>query len=273
MGLINRSPAIQPSRNPLAGSSSSLLMRDIYDKALRLSELDNCIIIIGEIDSGKKTLAQFIHRHSKRKEWPFHVFYCIDIDESEYKDAFWEHIQIENSHIVLTYDAIEKAASGFLYLDQFSEIKEQFMLDIISAYQQGCKQLYRYNQTLIPRLVISINHESYQKITNSRIWGRLLELLNPNTIMLPPLRERREDIPDMIQYFLAAIRRTSEEMKDVNISDSANEACYNYNWPGNILQLKNALMHGALVSNGGIIEVHHLPFSSNWSLPYKIGKD
>lgn len=271
MTSLRRYPVIHT--HPLSGSTESLLMKDIYSKAITLSELDNCIIIIGEIDSGKKQLAHFIHRHSKRKDGPFHVFYCLDIDESEYKDAFWEHIQIENSHIILTYDAIEKASGGFLYLDQFSEIKENFMLDIVQAYQQGCKQLFRYNQALAPRLIISINHESYQNLTKLSVWNDLLSLLNPNTIMLPPLRERREDIPSLIQFFLSSIRNSRKEMKDVSISEEAILACYNYNWPGNILQLKNALIHGAVVSNGGVIKVQHLPFSTNWHLPYKIGKD
>jgi len=264
-------------RNPhkclLEEVSYSALMKDILLKARTLAELDNPLIIIGEIGSGKKRLARYIHRYSLRKESPFHCFYCVDVNESEYKEAFWEHVEIQGSHIVLTYDAIEKARGGFLFLDQFSEVKEQFMLDIIESYQQGCNQLYKYNSLLAPRLVLAINRETYRKLLGSAVWKSIIDLLNPLAIMVPPLRERREDIPKLVDIFLQNIRDIRAEWVNLTISKQALDKCVNYNWPGNVRQLKNALLQGAVLSNGNRIEIHHLPFSLNWHLPYRAGKD
>lgn len=253
--------------------SSSALMKDIFLKAQTLAEVDNPLIIIGEVGAGKKRMARYIHRHSARSEFPFHCFYCVDINESEYKEAFWEHVEIQGSHIVLTYDAIEKAQGGLLFLDQFSEVNEQYMLDIIEAYQQGCHQLYRYNKLLAPRLVLAINRESYRRLLTSSTWKSILQLLNPLAIMVPPLRERKEDIPSLVNTFLQQIRETRTEWLDLTISEEALAKCLNYNWPGNIRQLKNALLQGAVLSNGNQIEVHHFPFSLSWNLPYRIAKD
>jgi len=243
-------------------------MKDIYNKALELAGIGGNIIIVGETGSGKKHLGRLIHQNSSRKEGPFHWFYCIDINESDYKDAFWEHIQIMDSHIILTYDAIEKASYGYLFLDQFSELDESFMIDIIKSFQQGCSQLFRYNISAAPRLILSIDQNAYKDILQKDIWKTLLDLTESNVIMLPPLRERKEDIPELIELFLDEIRVKNSEWRDIALSEEAFNRCYNYNWPGNILQLKNALLQGAMVSTNDLIDVQHLPISLKWSLPY-----
>lgn len=255
-------------QNIIEMKSKSALMKDIYFKALELSNIGSNIIIVGETGSGKKHLGRFIHQHSSRNEAPFHWFYCVEINESDYKDAFWEHIQIMDSHIVLTYDAIEKASYGFLFLDQFCELEESFMIDIIKSFQQGCKQLFRYNSSATPRLILSIDHNAYKEILRKDIWKSILELTESNVIMLPPLRERKEDIPDLIEFFLSDIRRNNAEWENIELTDEAFNKCYSYNWPGNILQLKNALLQGAMLSTNDLIDVQHLPISLKWSLPY-----
>jgi DNA-binding NtrC family response regulator len=258
----------KPDHNIAELKSKSALMKDIYIKALELSNIGSNIIIVGETGSGKKHLGRFIHQHSSRKEGPFHWFYCVDINESDYKDAFWEHIQIMDSHIILTYDAIEKASYGFLFLDQFCELEESFMIDIIQSFKQGCNQLFRYNTSATPRLILSIDHNAYKEILRKDIWKTLLELTESNVIMLPPLRERKEDIPELIEHFLGEIRRNNEEWRNIRLTEEAFNKCYNYSWPGNILQLKNALLQGAMLSTNELIDVQHLPISLKWSLPY-----
>jgi DNA-binding NtrC family response regulator len=267
----------QPHINALYTSKDSVthseLMKDIYVKSETLAGLDKNLIIIGEIGTGKKRLGRFIHQRSKRKDHPFHCFYCVDVDESKYKDAFWEHVEMEGSHIILSYDVIEKASGGVLYLDQFSELKTELMTDIIESFFQGCRQLFRFNTAMTPRLVISLNAETYQKFSKTPAWEHLLSLLDPFVIMVPPLRERREDITGLIQYFLNECRAMRVEWRNLRISTTATDMCKNYKWPGNIRQLKNAIVQGAVLSNGETIEVHHLPFSLNWKLPYTVGKD
>lgn len=270
------SPSLSPShlQKPETGNigktSQSLLMQDIFSKVLSLSRLDTHVIIIGEIGTGKKWLAQIIHENSKRADAPFHSFYCVDIDESEYKDAFWEQLQFDEEHFTLKYDAIEKASGGILYLDQFSELPLSYMVNIIDSYIKGCNQLYRYDSNIQPRLIISMNQDSYNTLLNTPVWDILLQQLDPLAIMLPPLRERKEDIPMFIELFLQEIRDKYTEWKNVSISPQAMYECFDYDWPGNMRQLKNALLQGAVLSYGKVIENHHLPFSMSWKLPYKI---
>ncbi|MEX0721764.1 MAG: sigma 54-interacting transcriptional regulator [Balneolaceae bacterium] len=272
---MNPSPSVsqtvlkQSLLSDVEKSSKSILMQDIFNKILTIAKLDTHVIVIGEIGSGKKRLAQIIHENGGRADGPFHTFYCVDVDEEEYKEAFREQLHLEEEHFILKYNAIEKACDGILYLDQFSELPPQLMLSIINSYIKGSEQLYRYNQENKPRLVISMNQESYQKVLHKSVWKSLLQKLDPVVVMVPPLRERKEDIPVIIDCFLNEIKERYSDWKDLKISTEALKECFNYNWPGNIRQLKNALLQGAILSYGETIESHHLPFSMNWKLPYE----
>lgn len=244
-------------------------MRDIFYKVLKLAKRDEDVIIIGEIGSGKKRQAEILHENSNDPQGPFHSFYCVDVDESLYKDAFWGHLEFDRDQVVLKYDAIEKASGGVLYLDQFSELPPHYMLKIVESFQKGTEQLFRYNRKDTPRLIISLNQESYQDIMKTGIWKQILDRLNPVTVMLPPLRERREDIPMLIDHFIDEMKEQNKEWKDLKISAQALCECFNYSWPGNIRQLKNAILQGAILSYGKTIKKTHLPFSMSWQLPYE----
>lgn len=261
---------LQKSRlNDLEKSSKSALMRDIFFKLLKLAKRDENVIIIGEIGSGKKRQAEIIHENSNPPRGPFHSFYCVDVDETEYKEAFWGHLEFDREQVVLKYDAIEKASGGVLYLDQFSELPPEFMIKIIESFKKGTDQLFRYNRRDTPRLVMSLNQESYHSIMQTNVWDKLLEQLDPVIVMLPPLRERREDIPMLINHFIQEMKKKNDEWKDLEISTQALCECFNYNWPGNIRQLKNAILQGAILSYGKTIKRSHLPFSMSWQLPYE----
>lgn len=245
-------------------------MQDIFHKVLQVSKLDSNVVIVGEIGSGKKRLANLIHEHSSRSNGPFHSFYCLDIDEAAYQDAFWGHLEFDEEHLILRYDAIEKASYGTLYLDQFSDISNSFMDKIINSFVKGSQNLFRYDKGGIPRLILSCNQESYQELTQAPIWSRLLQELNPVVIMLPPLRERKEDIPILINQFLGEMKEQNKGWKNLSISEKALNKCCEYNWPGNMRQLKNALIQGAILSYGETIECRHLPFSMSCKLPYEL---
>ena len=250
----------------------SFLMQDIFYKVLQMAKLDSNVIIIGEIGSGKKIIAETIHKNSNRLTKPFVSFYCVDINENDYKDAFWGQLNFEENQLVLKYDALEKAEGGVLYLDQFSELSPKYMHQIVDSIKKGFKQLYRKNSTqpLKPRVVLSFNQESYRDIINTDAWQMLLNKLDPIVIMLPPLRERKEDIPVLVDHFLEEIKNENTDFKNLKISSQALNDCLNYSWPGNIRQLKNAIMQGAILSFGQTIKSEHLPFTLNWKLPYKI---
>ncbi len=249
--------------------SGSVLMQDIFRKILSIAWLEKHIVLIGEIGVGKKRLAQIIHKHSKRAKGPFHSFYCIDVNDNEFKEAFWEHIYFQDEHVHLKYSLLEKASNGTIYLDQFSELTDEYILNVVESYVRGCNQTFRYNPTSSPRLILSITQESYRRLNNTKVWERLLRDLNPISIAIPPLRERKEDIPELINIFLAEGRIADPEWKQLSISAEAVAECLGYEWPGNIRQLKNAIMQGAVLSRGETIKCCHLPFSMSWKLPYK----
>lgn len=272
---MNPSPSIdekmlrQSVLNDVEKASRSLLMQDIFNKILGVAKKNVHVIVIGEIGSGKKRLAQIIHENSNRASGTFYSFYCVDVHEDEYKEVFREQLSFKEEHFILKYKALEEARNGILYLDQFSELSPQYMFNIISSYQQGCAHLYRHDNASKPRLIISMNLESYHKVLPTRIWKQILDMLSPVIIMMPPLRERKEDIPLIAHAFLEEIKSRYAEWNELTISEQAMHECSNYSWPGNIRQLKNALFQGAILSYGKTIESHHLPFSMSWKLPYE----
>ncbi len=251
-------------------SFASPLMQDIFHKVLQLAKLDSNVFIIGEIGSGKKKIAEFIHQNSKRSTKPFYSFYCVDINEDDYKDTFWGHLNFEGNQLTLKYEALEQTQGGILYLDQFSELSQKYMLNILSSIDKGINQLYRLDNSSKPRLILSFNQESYRDLINSSVWQTMLAQLDPVVIMLPPLRERKEDIPILVNNFLKEIKEQNQDYKNLKISPQALYDCFNYSWPGNIRQLKNAILQGAVLSFGQTIKSEHLPFTMNWNLPYKL---
>lgn len=252
------------------GQTKSALMQDFFKKVGQLAKIEKNVIIIGEIGSGKKRVAQIIHANSNRAQKPLYSFYCMDVDEMDYKDAFWEKLKFDKNHITLEYDLVEKAAGGTLYLDKFSALPIRLMIDIVDSYLNSCKQLYRYVATEQPRLIISLSQESYHEILDTKVWRKLLKKLDPVAIIVPPLRERKEDIPFFIDSFLKQIQKITTDSENLSISEQALQECMNYSWPGNIRQLKNAMYHAAILSHCKKIESSHLPFSMKWSLPYEI---
>lgn len=253
--------------------SESTLMQNIYARVHDIAATNDPVVIVGEIGTGKKQVARFIHNYGNKSTGPFHTFYCLDLNENEFKDAFWERLQVEEEHITLKYDVLEKASSGILFLDQFSELSPRFMLDIIKSYQLGCKQLFKYSVQATPRLVISVNLERYQYIKKTEAWDDILQMINPVVVMLPPLRERKEDIPVLVRQIISEIKNKGKEWAHLDISDETLTECQNYSWPGNIRQLKNAIVQGAILSHGKRIESAHLPFSIKWKFPYNLGKE
>lgn len=270
------SPHTELSKSVLSDvekSSRSSLMKDIFYKMVYLAKIDVNVVVVGEIGTGKKRLAKIIHANSKRSNGPFHSFYCVDVGEKKYKEAFWGQLSFVDDDLTLRYKALEKASNGILFLDQFSELSPDLMSRIIESYVKGCKNLFRYNSNAKPRLILSLNKESYHQILQTSIWEKILDQLDPVEIMMPPLRERKEDIPLLIDSILADLKQRSDKYKNVKISSQALSECFNYSWPGNIRQLKNAIHQGAILSYGKTIESWHLPFTMNWKLPYELGKN
>lgn len=249
--------------------SGNSLMQNIIDKVSDLVLTDFPVIIIGETGSGKKRIARIIHNKSPRARYPFYSFYCVDVNETEYTNAFREQLHFIEEHIILKYDALENAIGGTLYLDQFSELPVNVMEGMINSYLIGCHQIFRYDSTNRPRLILSMSQISYEKLVYTSSWNMLLFKIDPVTLILPPLRERKEDIGLLIRYFIGELRKTRLEWQNVTISSEAFDKCIEYGWPGNVRQLKNALMQGTILSHGQIIEYHHLPFSMSWQLPYQ----
>lgn len=249
--------------------TKSPLMKDIFQKVKSIAHLDKHLLLIGEIGVGKRSLAHAIHRNSRRAKGPFHSYYCMNTNEEEFKEAFWEQVHVEKDHLYLKFDILEKASDGILYLNKFSELTTDFKLNIIESYIHGCNQLFRYNFATSPRLIIAISQDTFQQFLKTEVWKKLLVLLNPISIMLPPLRERREDISPLIDTFIEEVRKSEPACSQLGITDDARRECVAYKWPGNVRQLKNAIFQGALLSQGRTIERQHLPFSMNWQFPYQ----
>lgn len=257
-----------PNSGKEQGLFGGLLMNDIYQKVLLLAKTEFPVIFEGETGSGKHCLARVLHDNSNRSAGPLHFFYCPGIDESTWKDAFRENVSVCDDKIVIQFKAIEKAAGGTLVLYRFCELAEDEQSRILMLFLEGIRYVFRYANQMAPRLVLAMQPPAFQKMCKTAVWKNTMKSLLPVVVTVPPLRQYKQDIPLLIDFFLREIHQDSARGAKLGISETALRACCDYNWPGNIRQLKNALIQGATLSGGNTIELIHLPFSISWKLPY-----
>lgn len=236
-------------------------MQEIYTLIEKVAKTDVNVLITGESGTGKELIARAIHFNSKRKNGPFIAVNCAALPstllESELfgyeKGAFTGAFQRKIGRF-------ELANGGTLFLDEISEMELSSQAKLLRAIQQ--KEFERLGgvETIRSdvRIIAASNKDLQKAVEEKKFREDLYYRLNVIEIRVPPLRERKEDIPILVSYFLKNIN----EKFDFNIeriSPAALQVLLEYDWPGNVRELKNVLEHAAVLSNKRIIEERDLP--------------
>ena len=235
---------------------SSTAMRNIFTQIIKVAPTDSTVLITGESGTGKELIASSICKHSLRKDKPFVTINCVAIPEGLLESELFGHEK--GSFTGATARKIGKfeiADGGTVSLDEIGDMPMSIQAKVLRALQE--KEFERVGGTkpirVDIRVIAATNKDLLQLIKEGKFREDLYFRLNVFSILLPPLRERREDISILADHFL------KNSPKQAKLSTAALQVLIGHNWIGNIRELKNVLERASIMSEDGVIDVCHLP--------------
>jgi two-component system nitrogen regulation response regulator NtrX len=219
------------------------------------------VLIYGESGTGKELVARALHAASLRAKGPFVEVSCAAIPEDQIETELFGHVK--GSFAAPAEDKIgkfQKADGGTLFLDEVGDMSLRTQSKVLRVLEQQRVEPVGSNQTLHVdvRVIAATNKNLEQEINRGTFRQDLFYRLNVIPFYVPPLRERKEDIPVLARYFLAEFSAEYGK-KTRELSDGAMEILLRYPWPGNVRELKNLVERLVIVCPQARIEPHHLP--------------
>lgn len=242
----------------LVGHSRQMI--ELYKEIARVAAYRSTVLIIGESGTGKELVASAIHNHSPRSARPFIAVNCGALTETLLEAELFGHIRGSFTGAVADKKGLfEEAEGGTIFLDEIGETSQAMQVKLLRALQAS--EIRRVGATkttkIDVRVIAATNRDLESEVQAGRFREDLFFRLSVITLRVPPLRERREDIPLLAHHFL---RRTNEETgKRVTLSEAALNVLLNYEWSGNVRELENSIEHAVLHSRGQIITAEDLP--------------
>jgi PAS domain S-box-containing protein len=235
----------------------SLAMQRVYGLIISAASSDANVVIYGESGTGKELVARAIHSMSRRSEMPFVPVNCQAIPESLLESAFFGY---KKGAFTGAYEDkpgfLEKANGGDLFLDEVGDINLSIQGKLLRAIEGGSYSPVGTNEICYSdfRIIAATNKNTTEALKNGSMREDFYYRIHIVPITLPPLRERKEDIPLLIDYFLAYF---SKGKPPQIIPGKYMEALYNYHWPGNVRELQNILQRYIAIGNLDFLESNH----------------
>jgi DNA-binding NtrC family response regulator len=231
-------------------------MKKVALLAKKVAPTDSTVLITGETGVGKELVAQTIHRLSRRYEKPFVTVDCGVLVETLFENEMFGHVKGSfTGAIETTKGKFELANGGTIFLDEIANISINMQSRLLRVIQeQEISKVGSHEKIKVDvRIISATNKNLLKEIEAERFREDLFYRFNVVPINIPPLRERREDIPVLARYF---IKKFDEEKKNniKKISDKAMRFLEMYDWPGNIRELKNAIERAMITCEGNVIE-------------------
>ncbi|HKC63525.1 MAG TPA: sigma-54 dependent transcriptional regulator [Pyrinomonadaceae bacterium] len=238
----------------------SASMRGVVELAESAARLDSTVIITGESGTGKDVLARFIHAKGGRSESPLITVNCGAIPESLFESEFFGHERgAFTSATAMKRGLIEAADGSSLFLDEVGEMPLPIQVKLLHFLEQGRFRRVgsTRDQSVDVRVIAATNRHLPQDVRDGRFRTDLFYRLNVVSLHILPLRERREDIPALIEYFLTLYRERFLRPA-LSLSIDARKRLESYSWPGNVRELRNCLERAAALSTADTIEADQL---------------
>ena len=254
---------VQAAEGPglLIGSGPAMIpVQRLIDQ---IAPTDARVLITGETGTGKEVVARALFTKSKRAEMPFVPVNCGALSPQLVESELFGHKK--NSFTGAQADRkgmFEVANGGTLFLDELGELDRNIQVKMLRFLEAGEIRPVGANEASIVdvRVICATNRDLKQMIAEGTFREDLLFRLNLFHIHLPPLRERREDIPALAVHLLARAAKRPMEMVADLLSTDAQQVMMNYHWQGNVRELANAMEYAWIVAAGQRIQPHHLPF-------------
>ncbi len=233
----------------------------IYDIVEQVASTKASILILGENGVGKELVANMIHETSNRADKPFIKVHCASLSESLLESELFGHEKGAFTGAIKTRKGrFELANQGTIFLDEIGEISQQVQIKLLRVIQERTFERVGGEETISVdvRIIAATNKNLKTEIEAGNFREDLYYRLNVVQIDIPPLRERKDDIPLLISEFLMDFSKENNK-KITGISSKARQALYKYDWPGNIRELKNVLESAVILSKNQNIDLEDLP--------------
>jgi two-component system, NtrC family, response regulator AtoC len=240
--------------------SKSPAMQSVFELARTAARSNSTILVLGESGSGKEVLARAIHAESPRAAGPFVAVSCAALTESLLESELFGHEKgAFTGAISRRKGKFEAAHGGTLFLDEVGDIGPKLQLDLLRVLEERRFHRVGGNEPIEVdvRIVAATNRDLRRAAREGKFREDLFYRLNVIPILIPPLRERREDIPLLVENF---VERLAVEMKRriEGLTPEAMSALMAHDWPGNVRELRNVLERGAVVASEPIIQLSDL---------------
>lgn len=248
-------PSFSKTKGTLQIIGNSRKMQEIYKLIGQVAEKDVSIFITGESGTGKELVAKAIYHHSRRKENPFIAVNCAAMPEALFESELFGHERGAFTGAERTViGKMERCDQGTLFLDEITEMSLPLQAKLLRAIQE--KEIERVGGSgpisVDVRILAATNKDIEKEVEAGRFRRDLYWRLKVISLHIPPLRERAQDIPLLVNYFLA--RFCAEyNLAQCFIKDSALKKLSAYSWPGNVRELENCVRRAVLLSAGNVI--------------------
>jgi transcriptional regulator with PAS, ATPase and Fis domain len=234
----------------------SVPMRGLMSLIMKVAPTESTVLILGESGTGKELVATSIYEMSLRKEKPFIKLNCAAIPEDLLESELFGHEKgAFTGATAFKPGKFDMANGGTLFLDEIGDMPYSLQAKILRVIQE--REFFRVGGSrtvkVDVRFIASTNQNLEQLVREGRFREDLYYRLNVFTLHLPPLRERKEDIPALVDHFL------EKSEKSVEITSMSLQMLMAYHWPGNVRELQNVIERSAVVCEEGFIEPIHLP--------------
>jgi len=236
-------------------------MREVFDTIRNLAAAEYPVLITGESGTGKELVARAIHNESRRAGGPFVPINCGALPEHILESELFGHVRGAFTGAIRDKKGrFELAHGGTLFLDEVGELSPAFQVKLLRVLEQKSFEPVGGEKTISVdvRIISATNRDLKKMVAEGAFRADLFYRLAVVPVKLPPLRQRREDLPLLIEQILEGVR--AETQKDIRaVADQVMDLFWAYRWPGNIRELINVLQFASVRCVGPLIEVQHLP--------------
>jgi len=252
---------MQDSNGQLIGKSQQLV--ELRDEIARVASSDAKVLLTGESGVGKELVARAIHRQSRRANGPFVAMNCAGLPETLLESELFGHVK--GSFTGAYRDKagkLELGDRGTVFMDEVGEMTLRMQGLLLRFLETGELQKVgseRGGRAVDVRVVAATNRDLRRLIAEGKFREDLFYRLNVIHLVVPPLRDRREDVPVLVEYFVSRLDHGLGRDRQLRVDPDAMNALVRYSWPGNVRELENVVERIGLKAQSNVATLHDLP--------------
>jgi two-component system response regulator HydG len=237
-------------------------MRDICDLVLRVADASAPVLILGETGTGKGLVARAVHAEGGRAAGAFITVNCAAIPEHLLESELFGHARGAFTGATAKHTGLFEAASGgTLFLDEIGEMSPALQAKLLDVLERGVVRAVGSNkETPVDARIVAATHcDLHERVASGRFRQDLLYRLEVVTVEMPPLRHRRDDLPALIDHFLAVAKARHPKSRVETIGQAALTRLVEHEWPGNVRELEHLMERVVLLARGSEVTADDLP--------------